>query len=308
MYLSKLVAETSGASIESLRLKEELDQTRGRLHDEISAALKPSKNAAGSTGVTAAWKKVEPLEKAVDNAGSDMHRKLTKVSNLLSKLTEDLPLIVQVLEEPERERELIDKIESLDSELEMVQAESIELAAEVERVSNLLIESENQNLEMKKAIEYSKLVISRQQKTCEKFSLRCGVFEDLINMGSDIIMSLEEQAIANEIEEKEFATTNVSEVQISFKDREEEIVGLYAQINLLHALNDEQELKLQEAEENMRRLQDEKDAVVDSAFNSLEIAEANTTDLHNQVIFIMFAPILSRFNDKNVFEGFVFTG
>jgi peptidoglycan hydrolase CwlO-like protein len=54
-----------------------------------------------------------------------------------------------VLEEPEREKELIEKIESLDSELEIAQNESLSLSSEVESLSKLLKDSEKEIQQMK---------------------------------------------------------------------------------------------------------------------------------------------------------------
>jgi chromosome segregation ATPase len=285
MYLNKLVAEIATASTESLRLKEELDQTRGRLHDEISAALKPSKSSCSSSGVAAAWKKVEPLEKAVDTAGSDMQRKMAKASNLLTKMSEDLPLIIQVLEEPEREKELIEKIQSLDYELEIVQAESVELAAEVERVSDLLKESENQILQLKETIKSSSDMISKQQQTNERVVSQCAKYENLIAFGSEVIKSLEEQLLESDKPELNYDIMSVyTSISVSSAaNHEDELLWLNAQLNSLIAQRDDQQLKLLEAEDDIRRLQDEKDWIMDSALNALETAEVHETESHEQV-------------------------
>lgn len=68
-YIERLVADSCVASGESMSLKEELDSVKARLVDEAAAALKPGK--AQQTGVVGAWKKIEPLQKAIDCACSD---------------------------------------------------------------------------------------------------------------------------------------------------------------------------------------------------------------------------------------------
>jgi hypothetical protein len=289
MYLSKVISESFSANAESLRLKEELDQTRARLHDEVSAALKPCKTTGTSNGVAAAWKKVEPLEKAVDNAGADVQRKMTKVSTLLAKLSEDLPLIIQVLEEPEREKELIEKIESLDSELEIAQNESLSLSSEVDSLTKLLRESEKENQQMKETIQIQQQKMAKQHDTCGKIAVRCDDYQKLVQMGSDIIESLENQInnddslLENSMKTSMFR--NDLDDEAFFQDRETtEVTGLYEELRALRAEHLENLVKLQEAQEEVRNLQDEKDFFVGSAMSALDTADLISADLHAQVV------------------------
>ncbi len=78
-FLVKLVSDSCVAVTESISFKEELDNVRARLVDETTASLKPGKSdrapgsavPGGSTCTMAAWKRVEPLTKAVDVASTD---------------------------------------------------------------------------------------------------------------------------------------------------------------------------------------------------------------------------------------------
>ena len=263
-------------------MKEEFDQTRARLHDEVSAALKPSKTAGVSNGTATAWKKVEPLEKAVETASADVQRKMTKVSTLLTKLTEDLPLIIQVLEEPEREKELIERIDTLDSELEMAQAESATLASEIERVSDLLKTSEAENQQMKETIQDQQKLISKQQDTCGKFSLRCDDYKSLVQMGSEIIQTLEAEMFSPDLSAQNSESFYFHELVTT--DQENEIYSLYEELNALRQQQEEQRLQLLEAEEDIRKMQDDKDALVGSAMNAIDVADQNSTEMHAQVL------------------------
>jgi hypothetical protein len=293
MYMSKVIAESMSANAESLRLKEELDQTRARLHDEVSAALKPCKTIGTSNGMAAAWKKVEPLEKAVDTAGADVQRKMTKVSTLLGKLSEDLPLIIQVLEEPEREKELIEKIESLDSELEIAQNESLSLSSEVESLSKLLKDSEKEIQQMKDNLRIQQQKMATQQVTCEKFALRCESYKKMAQMGSDIIESLENQIFNDEYTTNASLlfeyTTNASLPKLNldddnlFQDRENEVASLYEELFALRAEHLENQVKLHAAQEEVRNLQDEKDFFVGSAMSALDASDLISAELHLQV-------------------------
>jgi hypothetical protein len=303
MYMSKVIAESLSANAESLRLKEELDQTRARLHDEVSAALKPCKTTGQSNGVAAAWKKVEPLEKAVDTAGADVQRKMTKVSTLLAKLTEDLPLIIQVLQEPEREKELIEKIESLDSELEIAQNESLSLSSEVESLSKLLKESEKEIQQMKDNFQIQQQRLAKQQDTSEKTALRCDNYQKLAQMGSVIIESLENQVFNDDILLENTAKTSRSKLDLDddqlFQDRETEVAALYEELSALRAELLENQVMLLEAQEEVRSLQDEKDFFVGFAMSALDAADVTSAELHSQVRLLCLPLVIALLHQLN---------
>lgn len=138
-FLQRLVAEGSAASSETISLSDESNSVRSRLAEEVALALKPGRQQLSSSSSSSAcsmstWKKVEPLNKAAEQANAATRKKMEKLSSILAGLSDNIPAMVQVLAEPEREKELQQQVEEAteraDAAEEALDA-SLKLAREV---------------------------------------------------------------------------------------------------------------------------------------------------------------------------------
>jgi hypothetical protein len=111
-FLHRLVAEGSAASSETMSLSDESNSVRSRLAEEVALALKPGRQQLSSSSSSSSacnmstWKKVEPLNKAAEQANAATRKKMEKLSSILAGLADNIPAMIQVLAEPEREKEL----------------------------------------------------------------------------------------------------------------------------------------------------------------------------------------------------------
>ena len=215
-FLTRTVADSAGASSESLSFKEEFDSVRSRLAEEVAISLKPGRqnlSSSSSAGGMSAWKKIEPLHKAADQASTDMQRKMSKLSSILGRLTDDLPAMVSVLAEPERERELKELAEAA-----LVEAEEARKAADK-------AEEGHKELQM--------LLDSEKEKSSKALG-RCAILERVVEEGSRRIKDLEERMASSSEEQGKVIDSLMElvsrEVVAGGEDTSEELADLAEQL------------------------------------------------------------------------------
>eukprot|EP00960_Hanusia_phi_P076994 768635-Hanusia_phi.AAC.15 len=174
--LAKLFSECLSATGEVSRVKGELDQLQGRVHDETNLAIKPSKSS-GNAGLPAAWKKIEPLQKALGNTGAELDKKVMKISSILGSVAEEFPALAYFLSEDPRLSMLNGRVEALESELE-------EANLQVETLSSQL-----KQFEEEKAVVEAMLLGANREKV--RMSQRSLSLESVIEKQKTVIQELE---------------------------------------------------------------------------------------------------------------------
>ena len=179
---SKLVADALASTSDAMRFKGELDSINSRVKDEVQAALKPSKSS-GNPGNPAAWKLYVPLEKAVDNASSDLAKKLSKLSLFLTTLHEDFPALMVTMADGDRIGQLSQTIENLQTDLD----EAIRQAAQAAQAAS--------SADSAKAAVERELVACRRQLL--QHQARADKLDDLMTSHKKMMQNLEEQLEAS---------------------------------------------------------------------------------------------------------------
>lgn len=194
----KLIADSVSASADAMRLKGELDGINSRVKDEVQAALKPSKSS-GNAGNPTAWKIYMPLEKAVDNASSDLAKKLTKLSSFLTLLHEDFPALAVCLADGDRIGQLSQMVEALEMDLDGSRKQAADAAAAAAAAE-----------EANAALLAELSVYKRQHMQVQ---VRADKLETFLESQKDIVHSLEEQMEASYTQQESLWSQLLSEAQ-----------------------------------------------------------------------------------------------
>lgn len=256
-FLARMVADGSTANAESISLSEEFASVRIRLAEEVALGLKPGRGGASSSGNTttcnlAAWKKVEPLSKAADQAGASTRKKMDKVSSLLAGLSEVLPSMVQVLSEPERERELKQAAEDALAEAkaagEALSAAQEELEGERER---LRMAQERYLTVQTLVSEGSKRIADLETRMASSSEDQGQLIEALMNLARAPPLPEEDR-----LEELEVLTAQLMEARRSEGEAMDELEAVRA-AHFAQAFGDEERLLAREGEVEEARLASE---------------------------------------------------
>jgi hypothetical protein len=133
--VTKALGEGANMMQDIEKMKCELDATRIKTRDFVSATWKPNKSKGSvSAEALSAWKQFESYEKATEQHQADISKKMARFTALHSILTSDWGFIAQALHDGDKESAILKAAQATQEHARALEAQLAEMHAEMQRL------------------------------------------------------------------------------------------------------------------------------------------------------------------------------
>ena len=140
--VAKALSESTSVMQDVEKIKVELEATRTKTRDFVSATWKPNKSKGSvSAEALSAWKQFESYEKATEQHQADISKKMARFNALIAVLTSDWGFIAHALHDGEKEVAILRAAQQTQERASTLEAQLSEMQCEMQRLQEQCNES-----------------------------------------------------------------------------------------------------------------------------------------------------------------------